>query len=307
MSLTNKQSQHVTHHDGLSLSLHFLNRNTSPLRLVFFRLQPTSHRPALKRQKPTTALSQSTVCNMSASTSYPFYQDLKAALILLITSSISSRNHFAHLTPSVTLGRTGCWCNYPFYPFPHDYTSCPHTTTGPRPSIVGPEAELRSCWHNREERRTSRAHKLFCFDLVATADRFMDWFMQPRAFLVGHMDIQDERQRGAILRSLQEYETRCPVNGSRGPAPEKFDVLCRLLVDLRREGITYEARMASNSWDAERVLAVLGWMRKGFDECLEELATAMGVVAERRLREERRFREEKMQRNAARRGDGRST
>ncbi|RFU79275.1 hypothetical protein TARUN_2987 [Trichoderma arundinaceum] len=235
---------------------------------------------------------------MSSSTSYPFYQDLKTALIALTTSAVNSRCHiqntFAHLTPSPAIEHTGCWCSHPFYPYPHDYTSCPHTSGGPNSSVVANDAELRSCWHSRAERRTSACHKLFCFDPAVAAAGFMDWFMLPRPFLLGHMELRDEHQRDAILRSLQEYELRCPVDGPSGPNEEKFDVLCRLLVDMRRDGITYEARMASNSWDAERVLAVLKWKGKGFNECLSELVRAMRTAAETRVERE------ELQRAAAR-------
>lgn len=232
---------------------------------------------------------------MAQSTSFPFYKDLKTALVLLVNASLHAQqlappNGLVYLQPTPAIDRTGCWCSNPHYPFDHDYTSCPHTATGPHPSAVDRSATPQPCWHaTPQQRREALAHRLCCFDPSDTTARFMDWFMQPRAFIVGPAQIRDERQRSAILRCLHEYETHCP--GARGgPVAEKFDVLCRLLVDLRRQEIPFETRSVNCSWEAERVLVVLGWRGRPFEQCLGELERAMRVAAERRLESEERRR-----------------
>ncbi|KAL7915337.1 hypothetical protein GGI35DRAFT_489022 [Trichoderma velutinum] len=191
-------------------------------------------------------------------TNYIFYQDLKAALIHLTKSTLPPefQNHLFYISPPQPLLDSGCWCNKAKKPYPHNYTSCPNIRTGPYPSIIGDDAHLQVCDHLTSEALQSRAHRLFCFEPARSTEIFMDWFMRPHSFLDGHMDV-DEDQSRAILQYLYEYEKSCSVNGSSGPLAEKFDVLCRLLVDLRKKRITREARMAKGSWEVERVMEVL--------------------------------------------------
>ncbi|KAM0264314.1 hypothetical protein ACHAQJ_000804 [Trichoderma viride] len=234
----------------------------------------------------------------------PFFEDLKEALIILTTTAADAccgaPTPFVMLTPAPIIYHSGCWCGIAKE---HSYISCPHAASKPRQNTIAPLASPVACFHADEKERDSRSHTLFCFNVAATTDLFMEWFIQQRIFrrasvnlvptlptlppsppLPGlpPMELRDHLQRDAIMRIAQEYEERSPKNKSWVSTDLKFNMLCRLLTDLQKGNIPDEARLSNISWQVERVHAVLGWQYMGFDETLMKLTVAMRMAMAKR-------------------------
>ncbi|KAH6611537.1 hypothetical protein Trco_001557 [Trichoderma cornu-damae] len=228
---------------------------------------------------------------MSSRTNFPFFQDLKSAVVLLMARSVDRQCHFQsdyiHLHPPSQLLNHGCWCDDPSSPSPHNYTCCPHPRGPSTPSIVGQNPRARPCWHSTSSGRSSNTHMLFCFDFAFVGNTFMEWYMQPRTDLQGHTGLESEAQRDALTGLLRQCESHPTFDGWEGPTEEKYDVLCRLFVDMRRYRPTDETRASGPPWEAERVHALLGWRAKTFGECLAELQRAIWEAGDIRLSSQR--------------------
>ncbi|KAK5993751.1 hypothetical protein PT974_07188 [Cladobotryum mycophilum] len=204
--------------------------------------------------------------NPNPSLDYPFYHDLREAILSITMQNLLTR--LSYLPTGLV-----------YLPLPS--TSSAPAAGAPRQTTPLTPASCGGPW----EQETSKSH-LFCFDPKTAVYSAMNWIMQPRTLIQADKSLNREEAR--VLQScIIDYDLQVPVTGPRGPVAERYDALCRLMVDMRREEIPFQAR-SGPSWSMERVHAILGWHGKTFMACINELKTAMTKVAEERLNRESR-------------------
>ncbi|KAL5090304.1 hypothetical protein Trisim1_004497 [Trichoderma cf. simile WF8] len=229
----------------------------------------------------------------SSSASDTFYQDLKAGLEVLVLARLPNikRHHylcFSSRSPIADyISGWGCWCER-VETHAHDYRSCKDKARrGLFPDIIEPGAYIEKCGHRTSEELGRYSHQFFCFKPTDSVSILIDWLLNSRASPSDWKDVNDE-QRDVIRRNLRKYQEEwCILPLER--KSEKINVLCGL-ASLRNVGIPKQARQSNVSWEAERLLNILGWRDRDFKKWAEDIHWAMGQGAGVRFEREEELR-----------------
>ncbi|PKK52671.1 hypothetical protein CI102_2414 [Trichoderma harzianum] len=230
----------------------------------------------------------------SSSASDTFYQDLKIGLEILVFERLPKRFKRHHYlcfyprSPSADyISGWGCWCEK-VETHPHDYKFCKDKARrGLFPDIIKPGAYIEKCGHHTSEERGRYSHRFFCFKPTDSVSILIDWLLNSRASPSDWKDVNEE-QRDVIRRNLREYAKEwCILPLER--RSEKINVLCGL-ASLRNVGIPKQARQSNVSWEAERLLNILGWRDRDFKKWAEDIRWAMGQGADIRFEREEELR-----------------
>ncbi|KAJ4863708.1 hypothetical protein T069G_00238 [Trichoderma breve] len=194
----------------------------------------------------------------SSSASDTFYQDLQKGLEILVFERLPhfKMHHylcFYHRSPSADyISGWGCWCEK-VETHPHDYKFCKDKTRrGLFPDIINPGAYIEKCGHQTSEERGRYSHRFFCFKLTDSVSILIDWLLNSRASPSDWKGVNED----VIRRNLRKYEKEWYIL----PLERKFEkvnVLCGLA--SLRNGIPKQARQSNVSWEAERLIYILGW------------------------------------------------
>ncbi|GFP55684.1 hypothetical protein TASIC1_0005054200 [Trichoderma asperellum] len=83
-------------------------------------------------------------------------------------------------------------------------------------------------------------------------------------------------QEDALKNIVDLYNNRVPKSALWVSDNAKYKVLARFLTDMRRKDIVAEAEKDVNfPWHIERVHTILGWRKRGVNECVADLKQAI--------------------------------
>ncbi|KAF3060809.1 hypothetical protein CFAM422_011057 [Trichoderma lentiforme] len=225
----------------------------------------------------------------SSSASDTFYQDLKTGLDILVFERLPhfKRHHYLCFYPRSPaadyISGWGCWCEK-VETHPHDYKSCKdERRRGLFPGIIEPGAYIEKCGHHTSEERGRYSHRFFCFKPTDSVSILIDWLLNSRASPSDWKGVNED----VLRRNLRKHEKEWYILPLERKS-EKINVLCGLA--SLRNGIPKQARQSNVSWEAERLMYILGWRDMDFKKWAEDIHWAMGQGAGVRFEREEELR-----------------
>lgn len=225
----------------------------------------------------------------------PFFQDLEAAINNLVDAAAFSHLHdeskWVTLARHPDLGEYVCWCGDEKE---HSFQTCyQRLALGCKaPPTVSPDAGLSHCPHLYN--KVTFDHNCFCFQIAGTMKLFHQFFLRPRISAIlspehnfhkgDRVEELDSVQEEALWKIVNIYNRRVEKSQQWASASAKCKALARFVTDMRREDIVSEANKESRlPWHIERVHAILRWRKRGVDDCVAELKTAMEKASRHRI------------------------
>ncbi|KAL6805311.1 hypothetical protein J3E68DRAFT_441787 [Trichoderma sp. SZMC 28012] len=226
----------------------------------------------------------------SSSASDTFYQDLQKGLEILVFERLPKHfkmHHYLCFYPRSPIADYisgwGCWCEK-VETHPHDYRSCKdERRRGLFPNIIEPGASIEKCGHRTSEELGRYSHRYFCFKPTDSVSILIDWLLNSRAIPSDRKGVNED----VIRRNLRKHEKEWYILPLERKS-EKINVLCGLA--SLRNGIPKKARQSNVSWEAERLIYILGWRDMDFKQWAEDIHWAMGQGAAVRFEREEELR-----------------